>query len=99
MQYSIYCILQTRIAGDPQHQNNPLVASFDVPVIIGGAIVKFAEIIIIVAFMALPVGMVILILDFNKRMKRGRTSKWEIVAAGNNALRYISCAGESTYDL
>ena len=68
-------ILQVRIAGDPQYQNNPLVASFDVPVIIGGAIVKFAEIIIIVAFIALPLGMVILILDFNKRTKRGRTSK------------------------
>jgi len=68
-------ILQVRIAGDPQYQNNSLVASFDVPVIIGGAIVKFAEIIIIVAFIALPVGMVILILDFNKRTKRGTTSK------------------------
>ena len=68
-------ILQARIPGHPQYQNNPLVANFEVPVIIGGTMLKFAEIIIIVTFIALPVGMVILILDFNKRMKRGRTSK------------------------
>jgi hypothetical protein len=63
-------ILQARIPGDPQFQNNPLIANFDVPVIIEGAIGTFAQIVVILVLIALPVGMAILILDFNRRMKR-----------------------------
>jgi hypothetical protein len=63
-------ILQARIPGDPQFQNSSLIANFDVPAIIGGEIGMFAQIVIILVFIALPVGMVILVLDFNKRMKR-----------------------------
>jgi hypothetical protein len=62
--------LQARIPGDPQFQNNPLIANFDVPVIIEGAIGTFAQIVVILVLIALPVGMAILILDFNRRMKR-----------------------------
>jgi hypothetical protein len=65
-------ILQARISGDPYYQNNPLVASFDVPVMTGGgaAVGIFAQIIFILVLVALPVGIIILILDFNKRTKR-----------------------------
>jgi hypothetical protein len=65
-------MLQARISGDPYYQNNPLVASFDVPVVTGGgAIGTFAQIIIVIlVLIALPVGIIILILDFNKRMRR-----------------------------
>jgi hypothetical protein len=49
-----------------------LVASFDAPVITrgGGALGTFEVIIVILALIALPIGIMILILDFNKRMKR-----------------------------
>lgn len=71
-------ILQARISGDPHYQNNPLIVSFDVPVITGGGGVlgNFAVIMVILALIALPVGIIILILDFNKRTKRdSSTSK------------------------
>jgi hypothetical protein len=65
-------ILQARISGYPWCQNNPLVAAFDTLVITGGggALGTFELIIVILALIALPVGIIILILDFNKRMKR-----------------------------
>jgi hypothetical protein len=69
-------IFQARIAGDPQYQYNPLVASFDVPVITGVGLGNFALIIVVLVFIALPVGVIILILDFNKRMKRN-SSTWK----------------------
>jgi hypothetical protein len=68
-------ILQARIAGDQQYQNNPLVASFDVPVRNLGITGTFAEVIFILPLVGLAVGIVILILDFNKRMKRASTFK------------------------
>lgn len=67
-------ILQGRISGDQQYQNNPLVASFDVPVISVEA-VKIVQIVVVLTLIALPVGVLILILDFNKRMKKESTSK------------------------
>jgi hypothetical protein len=74
-------ILQTRVSGDPYYQNNPLVASFDVPVMTGGGAVGiFTQIIVILVLVALPVGIFILILDFNKRMKRNSlrdSSSWK----------------------
>jgi hypothetical protein len=64
-------ILQARISGDPQYQNNPLVANFDVPVTTeGGALGTLAQMIFVLVIIALPVGGIILILDFNKRTKR-----------------------------
>lgn len=71
-------MLQARISGDPYYQNNPLVASFDVPVITGGggggALDSSAQIIVISVFIALLVGIIILVLDFNKRTKRESSS-------------------------
>jgi hypothetical protein len=67
-------ILQTRIPGDPQYQNNPLTASFDVPAITGGVIGTFIQIIVILVFIALPIGIVLLIRDFNKRTKRNSST-------------------------
>jgi hypothetical protein len=66
-------ILQARIAGDQQYQNNPLVASFDVRVRNQGVTGTFAEIILILTLVGLAIGIVILFLDFNKRMKREST--------------------------
>ncbi|MFL6484627.1 MAG: hypothetical protein ACJ70Z_07945 [Nitrososphaera sp.] len=63
-------ILQARIPGDPQYQNEPLVANFDVPAIIGGTIGIFVQIVIILAVIGLAVGMVVLVLDFNKKTRR-----------------------------
>jgi hypothetical protein len=64
-------ILQARMSGDPQYQNNPLVANFDVPVTTeGGILGASAQIIVILVIVALPVGIIILILDFNKRSRR-----------------------------
>jgi hypothetical protein len=65
-------ILQARTSDDPQYQNNPLVANFDVPVTNEGGIIldTSAQIIVILVIAALPVGMIILILDFNKRARR-----------------------------
>ena len=67
-------ILQARISGDPQYQNNPLVVSFDVPAFTGGGLAaapgNIGLIIVILVLVALPAGIIILILDFNKRMKR-----------------------------
>lgn len=64
-------ILQARMSGDPQYQNNPLVANFDVPVTTEGRILDAsAQIIVILVIVALPVGIIILILDFNKRSRR-----------------------------
>ena len=41
-------ILQARISGDPQYQNNPLVTNFDVPVITeGGGLGTLAEMIFV----------------------------------------------------
>ena len=63
-------ILQARISGDLQYQNNPLVANFDVPVTAEGrALDTLAQIIVILVIIALPVGIIILILDFNKRTR------------------------------
>jgi hypothetical protein len=71
-------ILQARISGDPQYQNNPLVANFDVPVTAegegGGALGTLAQIIFVLVIIALPVGIIVLILDFNKRTKRRSSS-------------------------
>jgi hypothetical protein len=70
-------MLQARISGDSYYQNNPLVASFDVPVITageGGPLGNFVQIIVILVLIALPVGIIILILDFNKRVKRESSS-------------------------
>jgi hypothetical protein len=70
-------ILQARISGDPQYQNNPLVANFDVPVTTeggGGALGTLVQIIFVLVIIALPVGIIILILDFNKRTKRRSSS-------------------------
>jgi len=67
-------ILQTRISGDPQYQNNPLTASFDVPAITGGVVGTFIQIIVILVFIALPIGIVLLIRDFNKRTKRNSST-------------------------
>jgi hypothetical protein len=68
-------ILQARISGDPQYQNNPLVANFDVPVTAeGGALGTLAQMIFVLVIIALPVGIIILILDFNKRTKRRSSS-------------------------
>ncbi|MFL6410903.1 MAG: hypothetical protein ACJ71K_06625 [Nitrososphaeraceae archaeon] len=66
-------ILQARIPGDPQYQNNALVANFDVPGIIGGSLGMLVQIVVIVAVIALAGGMAVLVLDFNKKMK-GRPS-------------------------
>jgi hypothetical protein len=64
-------ILQARMSGDSQYQNNPLVANFDVPVTTeGGILDASAQIIVILVIAALPVGIIILILDFNKRTRR-----------------------------
>jgi len=64
-------ILQARMSGDPQYQNNPLVANFDVPVTTeGGILGASAQIIVILVIVALPVGIFILLLDFNKRARR-----------------------------
>ncbi|MFL6371611.1 MAG: hypothetical protein ACJ70P_00585, partial [Nitrososphaera sp.] len=60
-------ILQARIPGDPQYQNEPLVANFDVPAIIGGTIGIFVQIVIILAVIGLAVGMVVLVIYFNKK--------------------------------
>jgi hypothetical protein len=68
-------ILQARMSGDPQYQNNPLVANFDVPVTTeGGILDASAQIIVILVIVALPVGIIILILDFNKRARRRSSS-------------------------
>jgi hypothetical protein len=67
-------ILQARIAGDQQYQNNPLVASFDIRVI-NLEIVKFVQIMVILTLAALSVGIVILFLHFNRTMKRESASK------------------------
>jgi hypothetical protein len=69
--------LQARISGDPYYQNNPLVASFDVPVMSegGGPWDIFAQIVVILVLVALPVSIIILILDFNKRTKRNSLSR------------------------
>jgi len=64
-------ILQARMSGDAQYQNNPLVANFDVPVTTEGVTLDAsAQIIVILVIAALPVGIIILILDFNKRARR-----------------------------
>ncbi|MFL6485590.1 MAG: hypothetical protein ACJ71D_02595 [Nitrososphaera sp.] len=63
-------ILQARIPDDPQYQNEPLVANFDVPAIIGGTIGIFVQIVVILAVIGLAVGMVVLVLDFNKKTRR-----------------------------
>jgi hypothetical protein len=68
-------ILQARIAGDQQYQNNPLVASFDVPVIIGGVVAKFAQIIVILTLVGLIIFIIAIFLGFNKRAKRTSTSE------------------------
>jgi hypothetical protein len=67
--------LQARIAGDQQYQNNPLVASFDVPVIIGGVVAKFAQIIVILTLVGLIIFIIAIFLGFNKRAKRTSTSE------------------------
>jgi hypothetical protein len=67
-------ILEARITGDPRYQNNPLVASFDLPattIAVGGKLGIAEEIIFISVLIALPVGIIILILDFNKRTRGG----------------------------
>jgi hypothetical protein len=67
-------ILEARITGDPQYQNNPLVANFDLPattIAVGGKLGIAEEIIFISVLIALPVGIIILILDFNKRTRGG----------------------------
>jgi len=64
-------ILQARMSSDAQYQNNPLVANFDVPVTTEGVTLDAsAQIIVILVIAALPVGIIILILDFNKRARR-----------------------------
>jgi hypothetical protein len=68
-------ILQARIAGDPQYQNNPLVASFDIPVENLGIGGTFLETIVILTLVALAVGIVVIFRQFNKRAKRASTSK------------------------
>jgi hypothetical protein len=68
-------ILQARIAGDPQYQNNPLVANFDIPVENLGIGGTFLETIVILTFVALAVGIVVIFRQFNKRAKRVFTSK------------------------
>ena len=68
-------ILQARMSGDPQYQNNPLVANFDVPVTTEGGILDASTLImVILVIISLPVGIIILILDFNKRTKRRSSS-------------------------
>jgi hypothetical protein len=71
-------ILQARISGDSQYQNNPLIANFDVPVATEGggvgALGTLAQIILVLVIISLPVGIIILILDFNKRAKRRSSS-------------------------
>jgi hypothetical protein len=69
-------ILQARISGDPQYQNSALVARFDVPVTTaaGGALGTLEQIIVIAVLLALPVGIIILILDFNKRTRRSSST-------------------------
>jgi len=67
-------ILQTRISGDSQYQNNPLTASFDVPAITGGVVGAFIQIIVILVFIALPISIILLIRDFNKRTKRNSST-------------------------
>jgi hypothetical protein len=63
--------LQARMSGDPQYQDNPLVANFDVPVTTEGVTLDAsAQIIVILVIVALPVVIIILILDFNKRSRR-----------------------------
>jgi hypothetical protein len=71
-------ILQARISGDSQYQNNPLIANSDVPVATegggAGALGTLAQIILVLVIISLPVGIIILILDFNKRTKRRSSS-------------------------
>jgi hypothetical protein len=64
-------ILQARIAGDQQYQNNPLVASFDVPVL-GTALLLSGtteQIIVLVVLAGFGIGMAVIVLVFNKRMR------------------------------
>ena len=64
-------ILQARMSGYPQYQDNPLVTNFDVPVTTEGVTLDAsAQIIVILVIVALPVVIIILILDFNKRSRR-----------------------------
>ena len=67
-------ILQARIPGDPQYQNNALVANFDVPGIIGGSLGMLVQIVVILAVIALAGGMAVLVLNFNKKMKERSSS-------------------------
>ncbi len=66
-------ILQARIPGDPQYQSNPLVANFDVPAIIGGTLGTLVQIVVVLAVIGLAVGMVFLVLDFNKKTRKRRS--------------------------
>jgi hypothetical protein len=67
-------ILQARIPGDPQYQNEPLVANFDVPAIIGGTIGTLVQIVVILTVIGFGVGMVVLVLVFNIKTRRSPSS-------------------------